>query len=379
MAGIYVHVPFCKKRCIYCDFYTQTELTYKKQYIDALCKEAVLRKDYIKGETIDTIYFGGGTPSLFNKSDFEFIFDTLASYFDISAEPEITIEANPDDLNEDYIKDLSALPLNRISIGIQSFNDNDLEFLNRRHSAIQAIEAVRECQKAGFENISIDMMYGLPGQTTDMWIDNVYQAVRLGIQHISAYHLIYEENTRLFSLWERREVAPVDDNLSVDMFSAMISMLSEAGYIHYEISNFAKEGYFSKHNSSYWLGNKYLGLGAAAHSYDRESRTWNISSIKEYIKGIDAGAPAEEIEFLDNHIRYNEFIMTGLRTMWGVDLHKLNDMFGEDMLTYCLKNVKKYIEGGLASIDNDILKLTKKGVFLSDGIMSDLMYVEDHI
>jgi oxygen-independent coproporphyrinogen-3 oxidase len=375
MAGIYIHVPFCKTRCIYCDFFTGTDLSYKEDYVRAVCEEISLRERYLGGDTIKTIYFGGGTPSLFNKSDFEKIFQTINSTFKVESDAEITLEANPDDLSDEYLNDLKCLSFNRISIGIQSFNDKELEFLNRRHSADKAKEAVRRCQKLGFDNISIDLMYGLPDQTIDSWISNLEKAIDLNIQHISAYHLIYEEDTMLYKLLQQNKIRPVNEDLSVEMFSIMIDKLSAAGFIHYEISNFAKDACTSKHNSSYWLGEKYLGLGAAAHSYNGDERAWNIASIGGYIQGIGNENPNIEIEHSDVYTRYNEYIMTGLRTMWGVDLEKLEHAFGKDLLDYCLRNVSKYIDMQLVVETDNILKLTKKGIFVSDDIMSELMYV----
>jgi len=376
MAGIYIHVPFCKKRCIYCDFFTRTDLSYKKKYTDAICKEITLRKDYIKKESVKSIYFGGGTPSLLKNNDFEQVFETISSCFEIVSDAEITLEANPDDLSEEYINTLISLPFNRISIGIQSFNDQELKFLNRRHSSDKAIHAVKQCKELGFNNISIDLIYGIPGQTRHIWESNLDTAISLNVQHISAYHLIYEEGTPLYRLLKKGNILPVDEELSVDMFSTMIDKLSDAGFIHYEISNFAKEGYYSRHNSSYWQGEKYLGIGAAAHSFDGESRAWNISSINEYIQGVENNSLKFETENLDNHTRYNDFILTGMRTIWGVDLNKLEERFGSDLMNYCLKNVNKYIRQGLVVNAGDILKLTKEGIFLSDSIMSDLMYVK---
>lgn len=376
MAGIYIHIPFCKHRCIYCDFYTTTNLIDRQNYMDALCREAELRKDYIEGEVVNTIYFGGGTPSLLQSADFEQIFHSLYKNFNVSADAEITLEANPDDLSSDYIKLLQDLPVNRLSMGVQSFNDKELKFLNRRHDAKQAIDVVQECRKAGFNNISIDLMYGLPEQTMDIWKYNLHQAVELDVQHISAYHLIYEEKTKLYRLLEKGRVKTIEENLSVDMFSEMIDQFRQACFEHYEISNFAKEGFISKHNSSYWLGTKYLGLGSSAHSYDGENRSWNISSVKEYIKGINNLKPNITTEYLDENMRYNDFILTGLRTKWGVDLKQLEQKFGDRKLNYCLQNIQKHIDRDKVIKVEDKLKLTQDGIFISDDIMSDLMYID---
>lgn len=375
MAGIYIHVPFCKTRCIYCDFYTRTDISPKYNYVTALCNEVLLRKDYIKGEGIKTIYFGGGTPSQLAFDDFRRIFDTLFVNFEIQADAEITIEANPDDLTPQYVEILRKLPFNRLSMGIQSFDDEELKFLKRRHSTAKAIDAVGLCKSFGYDNISIDLMYGLPNQTMEIWKGNLNAAIALDIQHISSYHLIYEQGTRLYRLFKSGEVKPVNEDLSVDMFSTMIDELSFAGFEQYEISNFARNGLYSRHNSSYWLGEKYLGLGPAAHSYDGQNRAWNIASISKYIEGINEGKPNIEIEYLDENTRYNDFILTGMRTRWGVNISALNALFGTRLKDYCLKNARKYLEQGFLTQDGDILKLTREGIFISDGIMSDLMWV----
>lgn len=375
MAGIYIHVPFCKTRCIYCDFFTQTSLTPKSGYVSAICKEMGLRREYIGNEPVETIYFGGGTPSLLSIEDFRHIFDTLYNTFEIKEDAEITLEANPDDLNDEYIAALISLPFNRISIGIQSFDDDELKFLKRRHSAHKAKEAVKEAQRAGFDNISIDLMYGLPGQTIGTWEKNIEEAIALDIQHISSYHLIYEEGTKLYRLFKQGDVKAVDEEISVEMFSVMIDRLNEAGFIHYEISNFAKKGFYSKHNSSYWTGKKYLGLGTAAHSFDGNNRAWNVASIPKYIHAVEKGMPEVEIEYLDEKARYNDFILTGMRTMWGIDLTELEKRFGKNMKDYCMKNTQRYIDQEFVIFSDDVLKLTREGIFISDGIMSDLMWI----
>jgi oxygen-independent coproporphyrinogen-3 oxidase len=376
MPGIYIHVPFCKTRCIYCDFFTRTSMEQKNPYVSALCKEIDLAADYLNGEPVSTIYFGGGTPSQLSKEDFTAIFEALYSTFSIKDDAEITLEANPDDLNEKYIRMLLEVGFNRLSMGVQSFHDTQLQFLNRRHSAEKAIQAVTMSQNAGFNNISIDLMYGLPNLTMPIWKETLDKAIELNTQHISSYHLIYEKGTKLYRLLNQGEVKSVEEELSVEMFSVMIDRLKEAGYIHYEISNFGKEGFFSRHNSSYWLGESYLGLGPSAHSYNKTHRSWNISSIPKYIKGIEFGYPEIETEFLDEKTRYNDFILTGLRTMWGINIIELKALFGEKMLLYCEKNIKKYIQSNDVILDNTSYKITRKGIFISDSIMSDLMYIE---
>jgi oxygen-independent coproporphyrinogen-3 oxidase len=339
-------------------------------FVKSLCAEARIRKDEIP-ENIKTIYFGGGTPSQLKQAHFEQIFDTLFDKFSINPDVEVTIEANPDDLSIEYIQMLSILPFNRLSIGIQSFDDEELKFLSRRHSAQQAIEAVKNAQQAGFNNISIDLMYGLSNQTLDIWQKNLQQTIDLNVQHVSAYHLIYEEDTKMYSLLQAGKINPVDEQTSTEMFSMLINKLIANGFIHYEISNFGKPNYFSRHNSSYWNGEKYTGLGPAAHSFDGGSRSWNVSSLTQYIKENE-----RTIEKLSLMEKYNEFILTGLRTMWGINLQKLKNTFGEEFYTFCLKSVQKYIDRQLVEIKEDTLTLSREGIFISDGIMSDLIWIE---
>lgn len=376
MAGIYIHVPYCKTRCIYCDFYTQTNSSTQSDYIKSVCKELELRHDYLSGEPIETIYFGGGTPSQLTKADFDSLFNSIYRLYSVYSNAEITIEANPDDLSQDYLSQIVSLSINRLSVGIQSFNDNELKFLNRRHSAQKAKDAVKRSQDLGIDNISIDLMYGLPNQTMEIWKQNLAEALNLNVPHISSYHLIYEEGTKLFRLLRKGTVRAVSEELSVDLFSEMIRQLQSVGFEQYEISNFAKNQLYSRHNSSYWLGKKYLGLGPAAHSFDGVNRAWNISSIHKYVDGIQKGNPAIEIENLDIYSTYNDFILTGMRTMWGVSLKDLQLRFGDMLLDYCLKNVKKHIQAGAVVNDTGTLKLTTQGIFISDGVMSDLMWVE---
>ena len=375
MAGLYIHIPFCAKRCLYCDFFSNTDMRYKEAYIRAIIEEMKQRQLYIEGEPIETIYFGGGTPSQLTAANFELIFETIYQLFDTTSCQEITLEANPDDMTADYIKSIRTLPFNRISMGVQSFQEKDLRFLNRRHNSRQAKQAVRDCQQNGYSNISIDLIYGLPGQTLEEWERNLEEAIRLQIPHISAYHLIYEEGTALYKLMEAEKITPVEEELSVTLFSTLIDRLTEAGYLHYEISNFARPGCFSQHNSSYWTGKPYLWIGPSAHSYNRHSRQWNVSSLPLYIKGINEQSPEIEIEELDIHTRYNDFIITGLRTMWGIRLNDIRTLFGEDKLSYLNQQAKSYLQKGLLLQQHDTLTLSKEGIFISDGIMSDLLWV----
>ncbi len=344
-------------------------------FVDALCTEAGIRKDEIP-ERVETIYFGGGTPSRLRQEHLEKIFDTLHNHFSIAPDAEITVEANPDDLSEEYVDMLSGLPINRLSIGIQSFDDRELKFLSRRHSARQAIDAVKRCQQYGFGNISIDLMYGLPQQTEEIWQQNLDQAIALNVSHISSYHLIYEEKTRMYSLLQAGRITPVGEEVSTTMFAMLINRLTSHSYIHYEISAFAREGYFSRHNSSYWKNRRYLGLGPAAHSFDGDNRSRNVPSLIRYIKGVESGTLNRETEHLNTSEKYNEMILTGLRTMWGLDLAELSTRFGDKYHRYCMQNAQKYLDGDLLKIEEGILILTRDGIFISDGIMSDLMWID---
>ena len=370
MAGIYIHIPFCKKRCVYCDFFSSTHSEAKDLYVEAVCKELKIRQPYLQDEIIETIYFGGGTPSQLNVEDFKKIFQTFSPFtFHLSPAMEITLEANPDDLTPAYINAIRDLPFNRISLGVQSFNDRELAFLNRRHSAKTAIKAIKRLQQSGFGNISIDLMYGLPGQNEADWQKTLTRAKDLSIQHISAYHLIYEEGTPLYNSLQKGLIRPVDEEMSVRLFEMLIDELAEAGFEHYEISNFAQPNYRSKHNASYWNGTHYLGVGASAHSYNGLSRQWNVASIPKYIESQFL----ENIEVIDEKTAYNEFILMRLRTKEGIDLSELVSLFGEEKRVYCLRQAQKHIDNYCLELSDNRLSLTRKGIFISDGIMSDLL------
>lgn len=376
MAGIYLHIPFCKRRCIYCDFYSTTQNEKKAAYINALCRELDQRKSYLEGEKIETIYLGGGTPSQLEAKDFEQIFQALYRLYEISPEAEITIEANPDDLTDEYVGMLRTFPFNRLSMGIQTFQEDILRLLHRRHTAQQAVEAFNRCRKAGFTNISIDLMYGLPGETQQTWETDLRQAVSMKPEHISAYHLIYEEGTVLWKLREQHRVEEADEDLSVSLFTQLIHKLKDNGYQHYEISNFCLPGMHSRHNSSYWTGKKYLGCGPSAHSYNGISRQWNVASLDRYIEQVNNGQTYFEVEDLDLYTRYNDFVITTIRTMWGMQLDALKEQFGEKLYNYCLRMAQPHLSQGTLELSNNVLKLTEKGVFISDGIMSDMLWVD---
>ena len=376
MAGIYIHIPFCKRRCIYCDFFSTAQSEKKAEYVHVLVRELEMRKDYLGNEEIETIYLGGGTPSQLSKEELEEIFAHIYKVYKVTPDAEITLEANPDDLTPEYVSMLRTLPFNRISMGIQTFQEETLKLLHRRHTAQQAIEAFIRCREAGFQNISIDLMYGLPGETLETWEQDLQQAIALHPEHISAYHLIYEEGTALWNLREQNKVEEAEEELSLTLFKTLIERLTKAGYQHYEISNFCLPGLHSRHNSSYWTGKKYLGCGPSAHSFDGTSRQWNVSSLDKYLEGIRTGQLDFEIEDLDLYTRYNDFVITSIRTCWGMPLSQLRTNYGETLYNYCLRMAKPHIQQGVLEIKEDTLKLTSEGIFISDGIMSDLLWIE---
>lgn len=376
MAGVYIHIPFCASRCIYCDFFSSTDSSWRGRYVDAICREWTMRRHELEGEPVETLYFGGGTPSTLMPAEREQLFQALAEGIDWKACREVTYEANPDDVTPEFIASLKDTPVNRLSMGVQSFSDADLSFLHRRHTSRAAVEAVERCFAAGYDNLSIDLIYGLPGQTIEGWRANLQQALALGVPHISAYNLIYEEGTALWRMRERGLVKECDEELSLQMFDELIDRLAAAGYEHYEISNFARDGRYARHNISYWKGTPYLGLGAAAHSYDGRTRRFNPASLSEYIGAIQTGrvAYAEERESADS--LYNERILTSLRTCWGLDLSRLRADFGEARAQYCLEQAQPHIRAGRLALDDGILRITRAGLFTSDDVMSDLFWVD---
>lgn len=391
MAGIYIHIPFCESRCIYCDFYSTTSLKWKDDYVDALCKEMELRPAIqALGDNypIETIYLGGGTPSQLSDGHLQQIFTKLKeTYGDLfSKNMEITMECNPDDVTPDFCKTLGKLPVNRVSMGAQTFSDQRLQFLRRRHNTTEVKEAVSLLRKTGIENISIDLMFGFPKENIEDWKYDILQALLLGVEHISAYSLMYEEGTPLYKMLEQGKIEEIDEELSRNMYDTLVDMLTISGYEHYEISNFAKPGYCSRHNSSYWNETPYIGLGAAAHSYRRASnqsgkmevtRSWNINNIQQYINSIHQAILPSEKENLDLTTRYNDLITTALRTSNGIDLKKTEKEFGKSYLEKLLHEANSKIQRGLMKIDNKNyrLSLTRKGIYISDDIMGDFMIV----
>jgi len=375
--GLYLHIPFCKSKCFYCDFYSVSETSLKEEWLDALLLELKTEPVFLGTErpVLRTVYFGGGTPSQLSFNEFEQIFSSIEANFDLSACEEITLEANPDDLTPSYIAMLRRLPFNRISIGVQSFNDTELRAINRRHTASAAAEVVLECSRQGFSNISLDLMYGLPGQTVESFLDSVRQAVSLPVKHISSYSLSWEEGSVLYSKWQRGELKQASEEISEACFFGMMEVLEKAGFKQYELSNFALEGFHSKHNSSYWDGSHYLGVGPGAHSYNGLVRRFNPPSLKRYIEGVRQGLDFRETEELDTATKYNDVIITRLRTMQGLNITELSAKFGSEKLAYCLKNAAVSIRNGNLEQMGDWLRLTRKGLFVSDAVMSDLLEV----
>jgi oxygen-independent coproporphyrinogen-3 oxidase len=375
MAGLYIHIPFCKQRCTYCDFHTIIAPKQMPELVESLMQEMHLRKDYLKNERIETIYFGGGTPSLLTPTMFQQIFSTIYELFSVDENAEITFEANPDDINPDYLQDISALPFNRISMGIQSFDDVDLKAVNRRHTASQAVEAVKNAQNAGFNNISIDLIYGLPNQTLTSWQKQIEQAFKLNVQHISVYGLTFEKGTKLWRQRENAELEAIDDDMMNEMYDLLLKTMDENGFEAYEISNFAKLGFRSRHNSAYWKLNPYLGIGPSAHSYDGDSRQWNVSSNTKYIRAIRDNKEYFEREILTTNENYNDYVMISLRTREGADLDFIKNTYGVSYLNNCLQSADKYILNGMLIVDGNYLKFSKKGIQLSNIVISDLMQV----
>ena len=375
MAGLYVHIPFCSSRCVYCGFYSTTGLELRERYVDAVCKEISFRSENleVRGERlqIGTVYLGGGTPSQLTIPQLQQIFDTIYIYNKVENDAEVTIEMNPDDVNKETAEALRKLPVNRISMGAQTFSDERLRFLRRRHNASQVKEAVETLRQAGFKNISIDLMYGFPNQTLEEWKTDIEKALELDVEHISTYCLMYEEGTALYKLLEQGKVAEIDEELERKMYYTLIEHLEAAGYEHYEISNFARKGYRSRHNSSYWRGIPYIGVGAAAHSYDIKTRSWNVADIKKYIEAMEQGKRPYEEEVIDADTRYNDAITVALRTKEGLDLTTLPD----NQRRYCIANAKRHIDANLLRLADNHLALTKEGLFVSDMVMSDLMIV----
>lgn len=374
MAGIYIHIPFCKSRCIYCGFYSTTLLDLRKKYINAVCREMELRKNYIR-EPFSTIYLGGGTPSLLDEAELTKLFLYINNVYDVDRNAEITMECNPDDITPEFTNMLSRLSINRVSMGAQTFADSRLRLLHRRHNSDEVKHAVKLLREAGIKNISIDLMFGFPDESLSQWKEDISAALALNVEHISAYSLMYEEDTPLWKMLDTGKVKEIDEELSLTMFKELVCQLTDAGYEHYEISNFARPGYRSRHNSSYWHQVPYIGLGAAAHSFDLNSRQWNVADLKLYIEEINNGIIPMEREELDNDTTFNDIITTALRTSDGIDLNAMETRLGKRYRNTLISAAGKHIEQGLLEIRHDRLRLTAEGIFISDMVMSDLMIV----
>jgi oxygen-independent coproporphyrinogen-3 oxidase len=380
MAGIYIHIPFCKKACTYCDFHFSTSLKYVEEMTDAICAEIIMKKERLAGQQIGSIYFGGGTPSVLPAAALQKIFNTLTQHFSIAHDAEITLEANPDDLDANKVSDFRQLPINRFSIGIQSFFNEDLIWMNRAHNATEAETCVKRSQDAGFENLSIDLIYGYPLLTNDKWLRNINKAVELETPHISAYSLTVEPKTALAHAIKRGKQVPLSDEQSADQFETLINKTGLAGFEHYEISNFAKPGKYAVHNTNYWRGVPYLGIGPSAHGFDGTNRYLNIANNATYLSLLTDGKLAETVEELNQYDRFNEYIMTSLRTMWGVDLTQVGSVYGKFFVNDTLKNIKPFLERNWLQHEENILRLTPDGKFFADYIASELfLSLEDHL
>ncbi len=371
MSGIYIHIPFCKQACFYCDFHFSTSLKKKQEMIAALIREIEIRKDESQNEIIETIYFGGGTPSVLSVEEIQMLVTAVYEHHSVVENPEITLEANPDDLSEEKIIAFSKSPINRLSIGVQSFFEKDLKLMNRAHSSSEAKDSLSVAIRH-FDNISVDLIYGIPDLSNEEWKENIEMALSFGVPHISSYALTVEPKTALSSLIKKGKIKNVDDELAEEQFHILTEVLDKHDFVHYELSNFGKENYFSKNNTAYWLGKKYIGIGPSAHSFDGKTRSWNVRNNTKYIKFIQENTLPIERETLTKTDGYNEYIMTGLRTIWGVSIEKIERDFGTNFVKYLENQSKKYIEQDLLYIENKILKTTQKGKFLSDGIASDL-------
>jgi oxygen-independent coproporphyrinogen-3 oxidase len=386
MSGIYLHIPFCKQACHYCDFHFSTSLKKKDAMISALKTELVLRRNELKDTPIETIYFGGGTPSILSVDDLQLLIHTIYENYSVIDHPEITLEANPDDLmpsraqSIDIFQSYRNIGINRLSIGIQSFFEDDLKTMNRAHNAQEAKKCLSLATRH-FDNITIDLIYGIPNMSLEKWEQNLQMAFDFGVPHISSYALTVEAKTALDSFIKKGTYPSLDENLASQHFEHLVKRTQEEGFVHYEISNFGKSKYLSKHNTSYWQGKSYLGIGPSAHSFNGTQRSWNIANNSKYIKSLEANVLPSEIETLTKNDRFNEYVMTGLRTIWGISLNKVEADFGGIYKTQLLKSAQKFIEKGLLVTSSDFdkhqnptetLKTTSKGKFLADGIAADM-------
>ncbi len=372
MAGIYLHIPFCKQACYYCDFHFSTNLSTKRELVEAIARELTLQKDYVNGERINTIYLGGGTPSMLDAEELELLFTTIHKNFSVNEAAEITFEANPDDLSLPRLRQLRSQGVNRLSIGIQSFDDKVLQFLNRAHNGQSAVICVEEARDAGFQNISIDLIYAIPGQDDEAWKQNIVQAIRLSPEHISSYSLTIEDKT-VFGRWAATgKLKVTEDDIAATQLETLVTLLEAADFAQYEVSNFARPGFESRHNSSYWKQERYLGVGPSAHSYNQSSRQYNISNNAAYVRSMQQNIIPFTLESLTREDKINDFLLTTLRTQWGTDLKKLQELYQYDLLADHRQYIESLCEQKFALLRNDTLLLTKSGKLLADKIASDL-------
>lgn len=373
MAGIYLHIPFCKQACHYCNFHFSTSLRQKDAMLAAMLKEISLSQKYLDGETIETIYFGGGTPSILEATDIQRIIDEVAKFYQVEKNAEITIEANPDDLTTEKINAFRQTDVNRFSIGIQSFFDADLHYMNRAHDANEALTCVKKTQDAGFQNLTIDLIYGTPTMSNEQWLENIDIALSLNVPHLSCYCLTVEPKTALDKLVKKGKALTVDDEQAIGQFETLIQRMENAGFDHYEISNFGKPNFYARHNSNYWLGAKYLGLGPSAHSFDGLNRRHNIANNALYIKSLEENNIPFEQEILSQEQRYNEYVMISLRTIWGTDVEKVK-LFGESYFIYFSKKILEFIKNDYVFQRENIFRLTPKGKLMADFIAMELFF-----
>lgn len=375
MAGIYIHIPFCRQKCYYCDFYKTTNSSRTANFLSALEKEAEQRKEYIEEESVKTIYFGGGTPSVLKEEELAGILNFLNSSFKIDPGAEITFEANPDDLSTDYLHSLRRAGINRLSIGIQSFRNEHLKKMNRRHNAQQAIAAVENAFNAGFSNLSTDLIYGLPGLTNQQWQHDLKEMFRLPVVHLSAYHLTYHQGTPFYTWLKKGTLKELSETNSVDQFNILLDETALAGFEQYEISNFARNQSYSAHNKAYWFGEIYLGLGPSAHSFDGISRRWNVAHLEAYINGLEKSRPFFEEEHLSDNEIFNEYILTRIRTKWGISITEIHNRFGINAAETVEKTAEKFVVSGKMTKLDDKYVLTREGLFVSDNLMTDFMII----
>lgn len=374
MAGLYIHIPFCKQACYYCDFHFSTSLKKKDALIETLKREIQIRKEELANQIVETIYFGGGTPSLLTNAELEGLINEIYQNYTVIENPEITLEANPDDLTTKRINTLSGTQINRLSIGIQSFYEDDLKSMNRAHNANEAKACLKEATKL-FDNITIDLIYGIPNMSLTKWNDNLQMIFDFGVKHISSYALTVEPKTALDSFIKKGTYPPIDESLALQHFNHLVAKTEQLGFVHYEISNFGQPGYFSKHNISYWQGKPYLGIGPSAHSFNQKARSWNVANNAQYIKAIQSNELPSTTERLSDNDLYNEYIMTGLRTVWGVSLIKIEKDFGEQLKKQLLKSIQPFVDNELLKVAHHNIIATQKGKFLIDGIASDLFLI----